>query len=78
MEIPAYDEKNGEEGAVVISEGSSVKILGTDNKEWIEIEDIASGKTGWLKLAPDTYSDLEISGAAIPSTVCFDGIILAG
>lgn len=76
-EIKTYAEKDGAENGPVIAEGSHVVILGTDNQAWVQIE-TEDGETGWMKIAEDSFGNIEIEGEEVSAWECFDGLILMG
>jgi len=77
-DIATYSEKDGNEDGIVLQAGSRIIVIGTDNKEWVKLQDADSGEFGWVKIIEGTYTQMEIQGKEVEATEVFEGLILAG
>lgn len=77
-DIATYSEKDGNEDGIVLQAGSRVIVIGTDNKEWVKLQNADSGEFGWVKITEGTYTQMEIQGKEVEATEAFEGLILAG
>ena len=77
-DIATYSEKEGYEDGIILQAGSQIIVVGTDNKEWVKLQDEGSGEIGWVKITEGTYTQMEIQGKEVEATEVFEGLILAG
>lgn len=75
QDLSTYSEQGGaEEDGPVLTAGSEVVVIGTDNEAWVQLLVSESGETCWLQVTD--YCDLVTGGVSEDAQLYFDGLIL--
>ena len=60
-DLTVYEKRSLSSKKTIIPTGSSVSLLGTDNKEWVKIQ-TQDSKNYWMKMVPEKYSVILVDG----------------
>lgn len=77
QDLPTYSEQGGaEEDGPVLTAGSEVVVVGTDNEAWVWLSVSETGETCWVQVTDYCY--LVTGGIVEDAQEYFSGMILAG
>ena len=60
------------------SAGSRLTVLGTDNRQWVCLQDLETGAEGWLQVPPGEFGQILVDGVSVSAQDYFDGLYYFG
>lgn len=58
--------------------GSRLVVLGTDNRQWVCLQDVETGEEGWLQVPVDEFGQILVDGVSVSAQDYFDGLYYFG
>lgn len=77
VNLPLLKDKNGSEYALTVMEGENVILCATDDKEWLLVQSMFSGKRGWMKIEGEFGFDCVVGDKRMFSDEVFAGLPFA-
>ena len=74
--IPVYDDNSTDSNQTVLTEGTAMKVLATDNLEWV-LAELTDGTKCWVHLEPESFCEVETTAGYDLSNNVFDGLCMA-
>lgn len=63
---------------LTLEEGSRLIVLGTDNRQWVCLQDTESGAEGWLQVPEGEFGQILVEGESVSAQDYFDGLYYFG
>lgn len=70
--------KAGVAYTMTVKAGSRLVILGTDNQQWVCLQDIETGEIGWLQVPQGEFGQILVDGKSESAQDYFDGLYYFG
>lgn len=63
---------------MTLEEGSRLIVLGTDNRQWVCLQDTETGAEGWLEVPEGEFGQILVDGESVSAQDYFDGLYYFG